>query len=249
MSKYVIFTTEYNLGWYFFKHCTHSPKGFRLLNISFSCLLLVSPFNDTTEMSFIPFLCSSCLSALCYFLGIPESSPPLCVLPQLSSLSFYCSNLFFSWRPSFSFSMRTLNLSYFMNILINSIFSSFLSHLFSEYPNTPAFLFTFLNTAYFSSFNCSPHTLCWFSQSCPFIHFSALMTLTLETWISCQGFKCFLRHMHTHTAEAATGYFRSSLGWGRRVKERALNESECDDKTIMEPEGIVKRLKENAKET
>lgn len=120
MSKYVIFTTEYNLGWYFFKHCTHSPKGFRLLNISFSCLLLVSPFNDTTEMSFIPFLRSSCLSALCYFLGIPESSPPLCVLPQLSSLSFYCSNLFFSWRPSFSFSMRALNLSYFMNTLINS---------------------------------------------------------------------------------------------------------------------------------
>lgn len=25
-----------------------------------------------------------------------------------------------------------------------------------------------------------------------FIHLSALMTVTLETWISCQGFKCCL---------------------------------------------------------
>lgn len=191
-------------------------------------------FSSQPTQSYVVSSLSLCsvLFSLCL---MPSPQLTLLVLSLSLGSFLYWTNSFFSpCLPLLAFPSGSEPFILYASLLI-----SFFSHHphFSKLHCIPAFLFTL--TLPCLLFVLIPSIL-------PFIHLSALMTVTLETWISCQDSLSAAWDTHTHRADVARGYLRSNLGRGQwyLLKERARNEgaeSECDDKNIMEHRGNPER--------
>lgn len=139
---------------------------------------------------------------------------PTLLFPPLSFLS--TELIYFSLYDSLSQPFPLRSLSYFTPLVLTPSVSSL---MFCIFQNDTVYLRCCLCH---STPSASPLSML-IPSILPFIHLSALMTVTLETWISCQDpslSAAWDARTHTHMADVAGEYLRSSLERGKGVFAR-----------------------------